>query len=293
MLDFEHCYGAISAKDARFDGWFYTAVTSTGVYCRPSCPARTPLKRNVKFYATAAAAQQAGFRACKRCRPDACPGSPEWDARGDLVGRSMRLIADGVVDREGVAGLARRVGFTERHLHRCLVEAVGAGPLSLARARRAQTARLLLERTDLTVAQVALSAGYQSVRQFNTSTREIFAATPTELRAARKLRDVGETLGLTVSLPYRAPLDAAGLIAFLALRAVPGIEEVSGASYRRSLGSRTGPESPSSSPATAVCARRSGSRTCATSDPHSTAAASSWISTPIPPPSVIDSARTS
>jgi len=241
VLDFDNCYAAIRAKDARFDGWFYTAVTSTGVYCRPSCPARTPLQRNVAFYATAAAAQQAGFRACKRCRPEAAPGSPEWDSRGDLVGRSMRLIADGVVDREGVAGLARRVGFTERHLHRCLVDAVGAGPLALARARRAQTARLLLERTDLTAAQVALSAGFRSVRQFNTSIREIFAATPSELRARRRPAALGGEPGVTVSLPYRAPFDAGRLLAFFAARAVPGVEEVEGGCYRRSLRLPHGP----------------------------------------------------
>src|SRR5207253_1103403 len=118
MLNPERCYEAIRSRDARLDGRFVTAVTTTGVYCRPSCPARTPRRENVRFFATAAAAQAAGFRACKRCRPDAAPGSPEWDRRGDLVGRAMRLIADGVVDREGVSGLARRLGYTARHVHR-------------------------------------------------------------------------------------------------------------------------------------------------------------------------------
>src|SRR5271169_5048750 len=145
--DFEHCYRAAQSKDPRFDGWFFTAVTSTGIYCRPSCPAMTPKRENVRFYPSAAAAQQAGFRACKRCRPDAAPGSPEWDGRADVVARAMRMIADGVVDRAGVAGLAAQLGYTERHLHRCLSEALGAGPLALARASRAQTARVLLERT--------------------------------------------------------------------------------------------------------------------------------------------------
>src|SRR5512142_3283920 len=141
-LDFERCYRAVDSRDQRFDGWFYTAVSSTGIYCRPSCPATTPKRENVGFYPSAAAAQRAGFRACKRCRPDAAPGSPEWDVRADLVGRAMRLIADGVVDREGVAGLARRLGYTERHVHRQLLAVVGAGPLALARAQRAQTARV-------------------------------------------------------------------------------------------------------------------------------------------------------
>ncbi len=234
VLAFEDCYRAIEMKDARFDGWFITAVRTTGIYCRPSCPARTPHARNVRFYATAAAAQEAGFRACKRCRPDAAPGSPEWDVRGDLVGRAMRLISDGVVDREGVGGLARRLGYTERHLHRCLSEALGAGPLALARASRAQTARVLLERTDLAVADVALTAGFSSVRHFNTSIRQVFAMTPTQLRTARR-KDSGAGAGLTVRLPARVPFDGDGLISFLAARVVAGVEEAVDGAYRRSL----------------------------------------------------------
>src|SRR5437764_9249616 len=155
QLDAEHCHRACEAKDARFDGWFFAGITSTGIYCRPSCPARTPKRENRRFFPTAAAAQTAGFRACKRCRPDASPGSPEWDARADLVGRLMRLIADGVVDREGVTGLAARLGYTERHVHRQLVSVVGAGPLALARAQRAQSARVLLQTTDLPIPDVA------------------------------------------------------------------------------------------------------------------------------------------
>jgi len=234
-LEFEHCYRVIAAKDARFDGWFLTGVTSTGVYCRPSCPARTPLRGNVRFFATAAGAQAAGFRACKRCRPEASPGSPEWDVRGDLVGRAMGLIADGVVDREGVGGLARALGFSERHLQRCLVDSLGAGPLELARARRAQMAQVLIERTDLSMAEVALSAGFSSVRQFNTTMREVFASTPTQLRARRRSPGQAREEGLTVRLPLRAPFDARAILTFLAFRAVPGVEEVSEGVYRRAL----------------------------------------------------------
>ena len=145
MITDEQCYRAVQSKDPRFDGWFFTAVVTTGIYCRPSCPAMTPKRHNVRFYPTAAAAQLAGFRSCKRCRPDASPGSPEWNRRADLVGRAMRLIADGVVDRDGVAGLARRLNYSERQLHRQLVAEVGAGPIALARAQRAQTARTLIE----------------------------------------------------------------------------------------------------------------------------------------------------
>ena len=238
-LDFELCRKAAEARDARFDGWFFTAVKTTGIYCRPSCPARTPKRENVVFYPSAAAAQAAGFRACMRCRPDAVPGSPEWDSRSDLVGRAMRLIADGVVDRDGVAGLARRLGYTERHVHRRLMESLGAGPLQLARARRAQTARILLETSALPMTDVAFAAGFASVRQFNDTIREVFAIAPRELRrrAPRRGDLSSETHGgeLTLRLPYRQPFDGAGLIAFLAARAVPGIEERVNGSFRRGL----------------------------------------------------------
>src|SRR3954454_20665743 len=150
--DTDRLWRAVEAGDPRFDGWVYCGVRTTGIYCRPSCPARTPKRANVRFFATAAAAQAAGFRACKRCRPDATPGSPEWDRRADLVGRAMRLIADGVVDREGVGGLASPVGYTARHVTRELLAVAGTGPLALGRAQRAQTARFLLETTDVPIA---------------------------------------------------------------------------------------------------------------------------------------------
>jgi AraC family transcriptional regulator of adaptative response / DNA-3-methyladenine glycosylase II len=234
--DSDRIWQAIEACDPRFDGWFFCGVKTTGIYCRPSCPARTPKRENVRFFLSAAAAQSAGFRACKRCRPDATPGSPEWDLRADLVGRAMRLIADGVVDREGVSGLAGRLGYTERHVHRQLVAVVGAGPLALARAQRAQTARILLETTTLPITGVAFAAGFQSVRQFNATIQEVFAMTPSALRVrARRYGRPEDSGALSLRLPYRAPLDAGGLIAFLGLRAVPGVEEVLDGSYRRSL----------------------------------------------------------
>ena len=211
-------------------------MTSTGIYCRPSCPARTPKRENVRFFATAAGAQAAGFRACKRCRPDATPGSPEWDARADLVGRAMRLIADGVVDREGVAGLACRLGYTERHVHRRLVSVLGVGPLALARAQRAQTARVLLETTDISIAGVAFAAGFRSVRQFNSTIREVFAVTPRMLRQrTSRHRGAQDSGAVSLRLPYRAPLDGGGLIEFLGRRAVGGLEEVVDGAYRRAL----------------------------------------------------------
>jgi AraC family transcriptional regulator, regulatory protein of adaptative response / DNA-3-methyladenine glycosylase II len=241
-LDFERCYRAVDSRDQRFDGCFYTGVTSTGIYCRPSCPAVTPKRRNVRFYPSAAAAQRAGFRACRRCRPDAAPGSPEWDVRADVVGRAVRLIRDGVVDREGVPGLASRLGYTERHLNRMVTAELGAGPLALARAQRAQTARILAETTDLGLADIAFAAGFGSVRQFNDTVREVYGVPPSALRHPGR-RGPADAGGGTVRLrlAYRRPLHAGILLDFLALRAIPGVEEVSAESYRRGLRLPHGP----------------------------------------------------
>ncbi len=241
--DPDRCYQAAQSKDARFDGWFFCAVTSTGIYCRPSCPARTPKRENVRFYPTAAAAQQAGFRACLRCRPDATPGSPEWNVRADVVARAMRLIRDGVVDRDGVEGLAGRLGYSTRQLNRLITMEVGTGPLALARAQRSQTARLLLETTDLPVAHVAFAAGFASVRQCNDTVRQIFADTPTGLRAraarsGRGRSDVtraGAPQAIRLRLPCRRPFSPRSVLDFLGARALPGVESLDGASYRRSL----------------------------------------------------------
>ncbi len=232
--DFEQCYRAIQSRDARFDGWFVVAVATTRIYCRPSCPAITPKPHNVSFHRTAAAAQQLGYRACKRCRPDASPGSPEWNARADLVGRAMRLIADGVVDREGVGGLAARLHYSERHVTRQLTEELGAGPLAIARAQRAQTARLLIETTALSFTEVAFAAGFSSVRQFNDTVRDVFAASPSQLRSKRSSAPIAPGT-ISLRLAYRPPFHAASLFAFLASRAVPGVEEFVDGTYRRVL----------------------------------------------------------
>ncbi|HEX6498414.1 MAG TPA: AlkA N-terminal domain-containing protein [Micromonosporaceae bacterium] len=234
-LDFERCYRAVASRDSRFDGWFFTAVTSTGIYCRPSCPAITPKPENVRFFPSVAACQRNGFRACRRCRPDAVPGSPEWDVRADIVGRAMRLIADGVVDRDGVPGLAGRLGYTPRHLHRMLTAELGAGPLALARAQRAQTARILVETTDLGLAEIAFASGFGSVRQFNDTMREVYAVAPSDLRTAARREPGGTPGALTLRLAYRAPLHAPSLLDFLAQRAVPSVERIEQDSYRRLL----------------------------------------------------------
>ncbi len=233
--DFERCYRAVSARDTRFDGWFVTAVTSTHIYCRPSCPARTPSRPNVRFYPSSAAAQRAGFRACKRCRPDASPGSPAWNVRQDVVARAMRLIGEGVVDRDGVAGLARRLSYSPRQLNRLLLGEVGAGPLALARAQRAQTARVLVETTELPVASVAFAAGFASVRQFNDTIRHVFACTPTELRRHRRRDENRSPDTLSLRLAHRLPYDTTGTLAFLGHRAVPGVEAASSTAFARTL----------------------------------------------------------
>jgi AraC family transcriptional regulator of adaptative response / DNA-3-methyladenine glycosylase II len=240
-LDPERCYRAVASRDARFDGWFFTAVHTTGIYCRPSCPARTPLARNVSFFTTAAAAQAAGFRACRRCRPDAVPGSPEWDVRADVVARAMRLIADGEVERSGVPGLARRLGYSERQLNRLVVGELGVSPLALARAQRAQTARLLIETTDLPMADVAFAAGFASIRQFNDTIREVFAMTPSDLRRTSSGRSASAPGELTLRLTARAPYAADEVLLFLGAHAVPGLEEWDGTTFSRVLDLPHGP----------------------------------------------------
>jgi AraC family transcriptional regulator of adaptative response / DNA-3-methyladenine glycosylase II len=235
VYDFETSFRATQSRDQRFDGHFVVAVTSTGVYCRPSCPSRMPRRENVRFFRLPAVAEAAGFRACRRCRPDAGPSSPEWNVRGDLAARALRLIAGGAVDQEGVTGLARRLAVSERHLHRQLVAEVGVGPQGLAISRRAQVARLLVESGTLPLAEVAFAAGYSSVRQFNEGMRAAFGCPPGELRRG-KPAEAGEGDGhLVLRLRYRLPLPTAPLLDWLAARALPGVEAVEGASYRRTL----------------------------------------------------------
>ncbi|MEU7337409.1 AlkA N-terminal domain-containing protein [Streptomyces sp. NPDC007074] len=269
--DTERCVRAVRSKDARFDGWFFTAVLTTGIYCRPSCPVVPPKPENMTFHPSAAACQQAGFRACKRCRPDTSPGSPEWNQRADLVARAMRLIGDGIVDREGVPGLAGRLGYSTRQIERQLLAELGAGPLALARAQRAQTARLLIETTPLPMTEIAFAAGFSSIRTFNDTVREVFALSPSELRdrlprnraaaVARAGRTVAPGGGtgartgggtgartdggtgavatasgtLSLRLPFRAPLNPDNLFGHLVATAVPGVEEWRDGSYRRTL----------------------------------------------------------
>ncbi|WP_327586740.1 helix-turn-helix domain-containing protein [Nonomuraea sp. NBC_00507] len=231
MLADEDAYAVLRSRDGRFDGRFFVAVVTTGIYCRPSCPAALPKPENVRFYPSAAAAHDAGFRACRRCRPDTVPGSPEWNVRADVTGRAMQLIADGLVDREGVTGLAARLGYSERQLRRQLLADLGAGPQALARAQRAANARTLLESTNLPAGEIAFAAGFSTIRQFNDTIRKVYGTTPTALRpSTRRARGT-----LHLRLAYRPPLDLAGLFRYLADRAIPGLEEAGDDFYRRAL----------------------------------------------------------
>jgi len=247
-LDFDTCYRAVLARDARFDGRFFTGVTSTGIYCRPICPARTPGRGNMRFFPHPGAAEAAGFRACRRCRPETSPGSPDWNVRADLAARAVRLIADGYVDEHGVTGLAARLAVTERHLRRLLLAELGAGPLALARTTRLQTARRLLAETSMPVTEIAFASGFASVRQFNTSFAESYGQPPSALRqhaaaghAPERAAGQADGTWLTLRLAGRTPLDGGALLDFFALRAVPGIEQVTGGTYRRTVHTPGGP----------------------------------------------------
>ena len=234
-IDHEACYRAVQARDARFDGRFCTAVVTTGIYCRPSCPARTPKTGNVRFYACAAAAEEAGFRACKRCRPESAPGDPAWDRRADLVGRAVRLIADGAAADGGVPGLARRLSVSERHLRRLFVEELGAGPLQVAATRRLALARLLLDQTELPVTEVAFAAGFASIRRFNAAMVAAFGSAPSVLRERRRAPSDGDGRPLRLRLPARLPFAGDAVLSFLASHSTPGVEEVADGTYRRTV----------------------------------------------------------
>ena len=241
-MSFEVRYRILASRDARFDGQFIAGVHTTGIYCRPSCPAITPKPGNVSFYRTAAAAHEAGLRACKRCQPDAVPGSPDWNLHDDLASRAMRLVHDGVVEREGVPGLASRLGYTTRHVTRVLTAELGAGPLALARAHRAQTARSLLAATDLPVTDIAFAAGFGSLRQFNDTIAAVYRATPTELRALARRggpapmgSDAGIGTAITLRLPARAPFDGEGLFRFFADHGIRGFEEGDATRFARPM----------------------------------------------------------
>lgn len=232
-LDSAICYGALKSRDPRFDGKFFTGVKTTGIYCRPICPAKTPQRKNVRFFACAAAAEEAGFRPCMRCRPETSPGTPAWAGTSASVSRALRLIESGVLDGGGVDELAGRLGMTARHLRRLFDEHLGASPVALAQARRVHFARTLLDDTSLPVTQVALASGFTSVRRFNDVFRRTFGRSPSDVRRRRAARNDGEPL--TLRLAVRAPFDWSRMLAFIAPRAIGGVESVGDGLYRRTV----------------------------------------------------------
>ncbi len=232
QLDPIICHRALRSRDARFDGRFFTGVTSTGIYCRPICPARTPQAANCLFFACASAAEEAGFRPCLRCRPETAPGTPVWQGTGASVARALRLIDEGALDTGGVEDLAERLGIGARQLRRLFAEQLGTSPLALARTRRVHAAKRLIEETTLPMGRIAFVAGFSSTRRFNADLRRSFHCSPREIRRAA---GASPNDGLTLRLAYREPFDWTGLLAYLASRAIPGVESVESERYRRSV----------------------------------------------------------
>ena len=250
-LDGDSLYRALKSRDPRFDGRFFTGVRTTGIYCRPICPAQTPKRKNVEFYACAAAAEAAGFRACKRCRPETSPGTPAWLGTSASVSRALKLIAAGELDDGDLEHFAARLGMTDRHLRRLFAEHLGASPIEVAQTRRTHFARRLIDETNLPMTQVAFQAGFSSVRRFNTAVRAAFGQTPTELRRKARSKKSGKVVTragappndaktanggeLTLRLPYRPPLNWKATAEYLRPRMIPGVEAVMDGVYRRTV----------------------------------------------------------
>ena len=227
---------ARKSRDARFDGQFYIGVRTTGIYCRPICPANTPKSENVTFFPTAAAASEAGYRPCLRCRPECAPGTPAWGGTSATVRRGLKLIASGALDDSNIEDLATRLGVTSRHLRRLFTKHLGASPLAVAHTQRLHFAKQLIDQTRLPLQDIAVAAGYGSVRRFNDSFVKTYGRSPRELRRADDRSDnLDRGTALTVKLPCRMPLDWPALLAFFSARAIPGIERADGSRYLRTV----------------------------------------------------------
>ena len=233
QLDDDLCFRATRSRDPRFDGRFFTAVITTGIYCRPICPAKAARRENLRFFAYAAAAQRAGFRPCLRCRPEVAPWTPAWNGTSATVTRALRLIGEGALDDGDVDALAVRLGVTSRQVRRLFDEHVGAPPVAVAQARRVHFARTLLVETSLPIADVAFAAGFSSLRRFNAAMRGAYRVAPRAMRRGRAA--VGASTAITLRLPYREPYDWRGLLQFLGRRAIPGVESITGDEYRRTI----------------------------------------------------------
>jgi AraC family transcriptional regulator of adaptative response / DNA-3-methyladenine glycosylase II len=236
-LNHDSCYRALRTRDSRFDGRFYTGVRTTGIYCRPICPARTPKQTNVDFYACAAAAEDAGFRPCRRCRPETAPGTPAWLGTSTTVTRALRLISEGALDHDGdIDRLADRLGVTARHLRRLFHEHLGASPVAIAQARRVHFAKTLLDSTGMPITELAFSSGFSSVRRFNSVFAKTFRRSPRETRERGTwVARSGSPQSLELRLSYREPFDYEALLSFLAARAIPGVESVRDGRYQRTV----------------------------------------------------------
>jgi len=237
-LDSRTCYRAVASRDARFDGRFFTCVTSTGIFCRPVCPAQIPKEDHCRFHASAAAAMAAGYRPCLRCRPEAAPGSPAWNGVSTTVTRALRLIGEGALDQGNVGDLAGRLGVGERHLRRLFVDHVGASPKAVAQTRRLLFAKKLITESTCSLTDVAMISGFGSIRRFNDAMRKLYGRPARDLRrqiARETPNSVGMDAAIALKLTARPPFDWAHMLDFLGKRAVPGMEAVEGDCYRRSI----------------------------------------------------------
>ncbi|HLG14101.1 MAG TPA: AlkA N-terminal domain-containing protein [Blastocatellia bacterium] len=234
-LDRRHCYSALKSRDERFDGRFFATVLTTGVYCRPICPAPTPRPENVRFVPCAAAAEEAGFRPCLRCHPETSPGTPAWLGASSTVSRALRLISDGALDEASVEDLAGRLGIGERHLRRLFEKHLGASPVAVAQTRRTHFAKKLIDETSLPVTEIAYIAGFSSIRRFNDIFRKSFGKSPSQCRRGKTGDDEPEDSRLCLRLAYRPPFDWRALSGFLRARAIPGVESIDETAYRRTV----------------------------------------------------------
>jgi AraC family transcriptional regulator, regulatory protein of adaptative response / DNA-3-methyladenine glycosylase II len=229
------CYRAVKSRDARFDGRFFTGVVSTGIFCRPVCPAITPKQKNCQFFENAAAAMGAGFRPCLRCRPEAAPGGPAWNGVSTTVNRALRLINEGALDEASVDDLANRLGIGERHLRRLFLDHVGVSPKAVAQTRRVLFAKKLVNETDLPLTEIALAAGFGSIRRFNSTFQKLYGKPPRDLRRMNEKEPVKNGSSLNLKLTLRPPYDWKHLISFFQTRAIPGVEDVAEGCYRRTI----------------------------------------------------------
>jgi AraC family transcriptional regulator of adaptative response / DNA-3-methyladenine glycosylase II len=242
LLDQDLCYRALTGRDARFDGRFFVCVKTTGIYCRPVCPARTPKRANCVFVPSSAAAETLGYRSCLRCRPESAPGTPAWAGTEASVARALRLIDEGALDEGSVELLAAWLGIGARQLHRLFVRHLGASPQAVAGNRRLLVAKQLITETELPFSEVAAASGFQSLRRFNDAVRTLYGRSPSELRRGSKASEAPASAAISLHLGYRPPFDWHRVLAYLAGRAIPGVEKVEGDTYRRTyrLGDRTG-----------------------------------------------------